>query len=631
MLGSSVPAARAAVGRAELARCRSGAFSTEEDFMTKGSKPADGDPRISDGDLLSRDGFVCARNADLLQVFATPGAGPLPDLGLDAVDVIDVEKYLVALSTELDHPRAGFAAGDLLVTNGAVVPNVALVAPFGVRYDVGLDEVKFIGKPEAILRFLEFAKGRSRGAWLEQPGSLQQSLKRFDLDIWFSTEGTAQTPNDPVVFLDGDVLSAATGAVVIPHDALLPASVPAGIPARGVDFGLDAFAVSRDGNRESFLFSTELVHGAEALPFTDGDVLRLGDGVVARNWDLVAAFEPATRDLGLDALFIGGPGGCENKITNIGGLKINELDFGVDGLAALTGVGDSPPDAPGQLTQHPHGRFVHFWGTVCEGVKRFRVVYRKVSDGPPGGPNDGTGIAVTADKGWQVRKPLGSLCIPEPWFSDADGWFDAAAWRSFQTCDDVNLTVWYTHQLGGGTHSADANDLYRVWLAYETTGGVIEREARDHLVRLDNIAPLISQLRFGPPADPRCPSFHPADMPVTLVGEIVDDHFWGIRVSLGGDSLPPFFYPRQNYYNPVGVGEFGNLDSTGTTPDGSAVPLRRVNVADLGTLPPAECCYGATVRAYDRTIVGRFLASINGVGGDFRTPAVREAYFAFAP
>ena len=53
-------AAQGAPDAYPLGNCERGAFSTEEDFvMTKG-EPYDGDPYISDGDVLSLDGRVCA-------------------------------------------------------------------------------------------------------------------------------------------------------------------------------------------------------------------------------------------------------------------------------------------------------------------------------------------------------------------------------------------------------------------------------------------------------------------------------------------------------------------------------------------------------------------------------------------
>ena len=75
---------------------------------------------------------------------------------------------------------------------------------------------------------------------------------------------------------------------------LLPHSVPAGIPERGVDFGLDA--VTKGENIE---FSTEILY---ELSLTDGDVLLQGDGVTIQNIELIQSFEPNVEELGLDAL-----------------------------------------------------------------------------------------------------------------------------------------------------------------------------------------------------------------------------------------------------------------------------------------------------------------------------------------
>jgi len=64
-LGPALPA-YSQVGRGALAACAKMAFSTEEDFITQGPEPSDGNPLISDGDLLSPSGVVCARNYDLV-------------------------------------------------------------------------------------------------------------------------------------------------------------------------------------------------------------------------------------------------------------------------------------------------------------------------------------------------------------------------------------------------------------------------------------------------------------------------------------------------------------------------------------------------------------------------------------
>jgi len=281
--------------------CRKMAFSTEEDFVTQGPEPADGNPIISDGDLLGEGCVVCARNADLLQAFKVT-----VDLGLDAVDIIDVDRYLVAFSTELDSPNTGqFTAGDLLITNGAVIPNAALLYGFHLRrVDLGLDAVHFVGESGKIIEFFDYVKSAGREYWLRE-GGLQASLRQYGLDIWFSTEGTGPYPTQPA-FLDGDLLSARDGIIVARNSLLLPPGVPAGIPNRGVDFGLDAVTCDRAGNREHIHFSTEILYKREP-GFTDGDVLLILDGVVYTNKDLVHCFEPKSNFLGLDALYIDRP------------------------------------------------------------------------------------------------------------------------------------------------------------------------------------------------------------------------------------------------------------------------------------------------------------------------------------
>ncbi len=269
-------------------------FSTEEDFVTRGPVSSDGNPIISDGDLLNAAGYVYMRNLKLLSVFRVPF-----DLGLDAADVIDIEGGIVAFSTELDDPKGRFTAGDLLVTNGTILPNSSLLAAFHIprELDLGLDAVHFIGERKAIIEFFNKMETGGNEYWKENPEKMIEYLKVLDIDIWFSTEGTAPKPVDPQ-FLDGDLLSAAKGIIVIPNSKLLPLSVPAGILKRGVDFGLDAVTLYKE---KYVQFSTEILYEDE-LSFTDGDVLLQDDGVTIQNIELIKSFEPKAKELGLDAL-----------------------------------------------------------------------------------------------------------------------------------------------------------------------------------------------------------------------------------------------------------------------------------------------------------------------------------------
>lgn len=318
------------------------AFSTEEDFITQWPEPPGGNPIISDGDLLALETdaagnvscLLCARNADLLQSFEVTD-----DLGLDAVDVLDAETYLIAFSTELDGPT--FTQGDLLViSNGIVVGgpivilNQALTDAFGdaaPTYDIGLDAVHFVGTLDEIVAFLDEAAASSpvgpdklEGLFEVHPG----------VDILYSTEGTAGPVEGPA-FLDGDLLSARLGIIVAANSALLPATVPAGVPDRGVDFGLDAATATRNGPAGQIHFSTEILFEGEPA-FTDGDVLLANNGIVLANKDLVWCFQPMAEFLGLDALHMA----LEPIAGEIQGRKFHDLDADGEPDAGEPGLAD---------------------------------------------------------------------------------------------------------------------------------------------------------------------------------------------------------------------------------------------------------------------------------------------------
>jgi hypothetical protein len=392
-----------------LDNCGRGAFSTEEDFMMTKGEPYDGNPYISDGDLLSQSGQVCARNADLLVNF-NPAGVAAADLGLDAVDVLNLPGRLVAFSTELDDIFGKFTAGDLLFTSGGVIPNQALLWPFGIRYDIGLDAVHFVGADDAIFEFAKWAAEVGPEGLLQ--GQLQERLKRHGLDIWFSVEGTARNvENGPL--LDGDLLSAATGQWVARNGQLLPNAVPAGLPSRGVDFGLDAVGTWRkpvsDEPVLGIFFSTEILFRSEkdTIPsFTDGDILRGGNGVVALNEDLIAAFAPRVDFLGLDALWLWfgpeEPPDDPNIQTLCGDRSAVDFD---GGMAPINGPGtglyreNAAMTPPGADPRRPCGEYVPVDGFLPPtNVNRFRVAYR-----PAGAPAPALNTADGIQTRWKLR------------------------------------------------------------------------------------------------------------------------------------------------------------------------------------------------------------------------------------
>jgi len=470
------------VGKGALAACAKMAFSTEEDFITQGPEPADGNPIISDGDLLSPDGVVCARNSDLLHDTFDVNQ----DMGLDAVDVLSVERYLVAFSTELDSPHGNFTAGDLLFTNGAVIPNEILTLHYQLGYDIGLDAVHFMGEIESVVAFANEIEGRGRDYWQRNPEALAGMLRQWGIDIWFSTEGTAPQVEQPM-FLDGDLLSVLSG-IIATNGVLLPNSVPAGIPNRGVDFGLDAFASRSRGvetARERGLFSTEILYWPDdgGLNFTDGDALRVGDGIGRTNWDLIGAFKPHTADLGLDALYqvtVGPPPDCYAALTALGGTQAPIADLNpADGMVDLW-----------YPTRHPFGNDIPFWGYLASCVTKFRVVYR-----PLGDVGDGTPILPGP---WNVGDPTSwdpvtTTCvdtIPRP-APNATDYYDAVEYDWLRKCDALPLTSWDTYDTATDTPLV-ADGLYEVRLDYEV--GATTHHGPWYRVQVDNTLPDILEI-----------------------------------------------------------------------------------------------------------------------------------------
>jgi hypothetical protein len=620
-----------------LAACKDGAFSTEEDFMMMRGEPFDGNPYISDGDVLSPNGQVCARNAELLRRFDVK-----EDLGLDALDILSFEPGLVVFSTELESPHGTFSSGDILITNGAIIPNRALVAPFGIRHDIGLDEVKFMGKIENILKFVDAARNVKRDDW--QGGRLQSMLKEFDVDIWFSIEGTKWGTQRPI--LDGDLLSA-SGSVIATNRELLAPGAPAGLPADGVDFGLDAFAVAREAVRRArepldIFFSSEILHGGK-VSFTDGDVLRRGGGVAIPHMALIAAFKPAAKFLGLDALWFpfGSPPN-DPRITTMCDLSVGQFDGGIVSVGGTgTGLHQSPLGSPPELIdtlERPCGAYVPVDGTLPVPpvtVKRFRVVYREHTELVPAAVGDPATPAIQTT--WQLKKGMWKwvpmiglqwVCeSPAVLSTDANGWMDASDYidaknglGSYIGCPnpELRLAVWKTQALPAGTPAGDEipglldrEDHYVLWLEWEDAGAVMHRELVDHHVQLDNTLPVIAaypnglQLRMtdGKTVIPACGEAPVGASQFQVWGQFDDKYYHRFSVGLKG-GLPPasVSYGPQYFYNPTdGTMGVKNTDPTGTTPDATTVHLRDIAMTDLGA-SFNKCCYLLEIYVSDRAI-----------------------------
>ena len=558
--------------------CQELAFSTEEDFFTENTV-------ISDGDLLGILAGaptvcgICARNADLVATFDVQA-----DLGLDAADVIvtEAEPWPVAFSTELDSPNnvpglIQFTAGDLLVTNGVVIPNQALTAKWGVPYDIGLDAVHFVGEIPQILDFLNEASTIPRNEWLGNPELLPTMLFDHVLDIWYSTEGTYTAAEGG--FLDGDLLSVLSG-LVMANDALLPPTVPAGIPSRGVDFGLDAVTADRVGTlRWVNHFSTEILFDGEP-GFTDGDVLQAGGGVVVENYDLIGCFEPRVRELGLDALSVNLPDepGCVSRITKIGGVDVEDIDL-TDGMVVAGTLGIAAPV--------PFGGKIDIQGTICDDVQEFRVVHRKAGSADPWQP-----MAVLPSAGWEVKvdaflPPYPDCLGAQNWASDLNGWYNVSNYRhlseaSLGGCNPgLSLTVW----------ESVGDDLHEVVLETMTASDTYSDTVR--LVQLDNSAPIVQLEQLVGV----CAPYSADDMPLTVTARISDTHFYRYQLKLMGDGYGTYPYaPVAFYDDPLDY-----VNQTGTVGWDIYQDLHEVTVMDLAE-DPVPCGYTVWLRAWDRTL-----------------------------
>ncbi|MBK8027716.1 MAG: hypothetical protein IPK19_41635 [Chloroflexi bacterium] len=599
--------------------CRSGAFSTEEDFISHGPVPFDGNRYISDGDLLSFDGRVCARNAWLARQFDV-----VQDLGLDAVDILDFERGIVAFSTELDSPHGNFTAGDVLFTPGFRIPNQALVAPFQISFNIGLDGLHFVGSDENLRRFIDIATGTPPDDWLG--GKLQGVLHELNIDIWFSVEGTAPYLRNSLI-LDGDVLSARHG-IVLPHQSqLLSPPTPAGIPMRGVDFGLDGLTGRREPDRRSLLFSTEILYDGESS-FTDGDVLRYGGAIVFHNEDLVAPFEPAARFLGVDAIHIAfrEPVYDPNIQTMCGDDHlVADFEGGVASIGsvnpAFTGLYRNATDPD---FRQPCGQYVPFDGFLPDSeVKRFRVVVREIAEAVPA-VGTGTGIQTT----WQIANwdPWLGACSYNPAVAltlqtDPDGWMEALPYLEAKTGFDVDgdgvrfsnacvnaglrLAVWDTLSLPAGPAAGrDREDHYVVWLEWEDSAG-LHREPVDHHIQLDNTRPVVSGLEMQLPDEGKVVQAcgeAPAGASVFEVwGEFSDDHYLAFSLYVRGGSPPATVTYGPHYHFDADDGSgFKNTDATGTVGSG-LVHLRDIDMQDLGE-SFTDCCYILELYVDDSTI-----------------------------
>jgi len=241
-------------------------FSTAGGFTSsKWQSPTN---RISPGDLISDSGRIVRSNAQLLgKVGIMPG---LPDLGIDAVDILPGGEVLFSLNGAVFSETLGpLQHGDLLSDRGSIFRrNEELLAAFAPQ-------------PASIDYGLDAAQVMTNGT------------------IYFSITTNVPTSKVGMLF-HGDIISN-EGTRMRSNQQLLSRFRP---PVADHDYGLDAFYVWPSGE---IWFSTE--EGFNDTLFGQilaGDVLSDQGFVVYHNLELVSAFAPMedAAEFGLDALYI---------------------------------------------------------------------------------------------------------------------------------------------------------------------------------------------------------------------------------------------------------------------------------------------------------------------------------------
>ncbi len=602
-----LPATAQNSGDYPLGLCEKGAFSTETAFVSHNTETYDGNPNISDGDLLSLDYQLCARNTDLIRIFEINDV----DLGLDAVDILDFENRIVAFSTELDGPNGIFSDGDVLTTNGAVIPNYALLAGFAENYgqpidhNLGLDAIHFIGAPERILEFIALAHDTDPNDWGEL--ALQARLDEFQIDIWFSIEGNWTLPNEELSpLLDGDMFSARDGSIVSPHRELLASvELPEEIPDTDMDLGLDSLTATREENNTLIFFSTEVFFEYERS-ITDGDVLWYGGDVLIDHATLLLPFEPPTDFVGLDALWMPlyGPS-SEPNIQSMCGREHLLADF--DGGMVIPGGSGTGLYWENESFQRPCGRYVPIDGFLpADGdIERFRVAFRLADD-----PVPPIGTALGIQTHWEIEEwgPRGCAYYGGELSTDENGWMNAneylAAKNGQCAQSDLQLAVWNTRELG---EEPGPNSHYVLWLEWEDSAGELHQEPFEHHLQLDNLLPIIDSLQLRLPED----SGEPVVIPVggeapegnrlfKVWGQFSDDNFQQFRMVLrGGDPPIEFWYDPVTHYNDLE----DNVDETGTmSDDDTPVYLADIDMEANIQSFAVPCCYFLHFFVYDAAI-----------------------------
>jgi hypothetical protein len=337
------------------------------------------------------------------------------------------------------------------------------------------------------------------------------------------------------------------------------------------------------------------------------------------------------------------PPPCEAiQITEVGGVEVDLIDPATGYARKDNGANPPLPPPAAAPYDRPFGQWVSIRGNVpspdCLDVSQYeyRVEFKEGAGAwmpiiTPGALTPGD---TTDDWMAQRSASYGFCSMFSPWtsyLSDSDGWISLEDyWRAKACKSSHTMNMWNT---------SGKNRSFRLRLAMRQVGvPASEVTSAEVPVFLDNTAPNPVELTLydaagSVPLSDQCKVSGPGtNIVVTIKGQARDD---GLGTSNDGDEhfrmyelywtggdvhtwkaipLAPAEPAGYRYYD----GGRLDLDGTGTLPAAATdVPLGQLDLTaehnlHAGTDPPA-CGYTILLRAWDRTIRGRFFKSINVV------------------
>jgi hypothetical protein len=214
---------------------------------------------------------------------------------------------------------------------------------------------------------------------------------------------------------------------------------------------------------------------------------------------------------------------------------------------------------------------------------------------------------LSGPEGWRV------FCHPlAVWISvviNGDGWMSTSFWnflRGFCQNPDLIFVNWYT------SPGSTPDGKYILSLQVKDAGGNI-RTCDEIPIQVDNTRP---ELMLSDTHE--CKEYGPADMPLTIMGAIKDEHFSNYRLVVDTFWMTPKGFANGYYFaGPP-------LDDKGTIGYPAPVALGTLDIPSLLGDQAKGGRYTVFLYAYDRSLLGAFMPKTNHVADANPDPADRD-------